>query len=130
MWDEQLKAGPTVRLAAALDRVIANRGVVVGQLFPGLDPPGRADPDRHAGHLEPAVGPAGVIDEAGDVAADRRVTAPDTIDAEDPDAPLLEVSRLARRAVAITNQLAGVVDDPRVLRDRLGREHAIAVQLR
>ena len=71
-----------------------------------------------------------MIDEAGDVAADGGVAAPGAIDPEHPDASLCEVSLLARPAVAIAHQLAGVVDDARVLGDRLGGEHAVAVQLR
>src|SRR4051794_16305850 len=130
MPDERLQPRGTLRPAAALNGVVPHRRVVVGQLFAGPDATRGTDPDGRAGHLEPAVGPAGVVDEAGDVAADRRVTAPRAIDPEDPDAALFEVARLARRAVAVANHLAGVIDDPRVLRDRLGREHAVPVQLR
>src|SRR4051812_41467358 len=95
-----LEPGPAVRAAAALDSVVADGRVVVGQLFPGRDAAGCANPDRLPRDLEPAVGAAGVIDEAGDVAPHRSVTAPCAIDPEHPDAALLEVSRLARRAVA------------------------------
>ena len=101
--------------------------VVVGQLFARLDPPRGPDPDRRADHLEPAVRPAGVVDEPGDVAANCGVTAPRAVDPEYPDTPVFEVTRLARCAVAVANQLAGVVDDPRVLLDGLCGKDAVAM---
>src|SRR5262245_43234000 len=68
-----LQPGRAPRAAATPDGVVPHRGVVVGQLFTRLDPPGRADPDRLVHDLEPAVGLAGVVDEAGDIAVDGRV---------------------------------------------------------
>src|SRR5262245_23949527 len=75
---------PTPRPAAAWDRARADDGVVVGQLFAALDRPGGADPDRLVDNLKPAVGRAGMVDEARDVAADVRVAAPRAVDVEDP----------------------------------------------
>ncbi len=77
-----------------------------------------------SGDFDPAVRPAGVVDEARDVAADRRVAAPAAVHAEDPDAAFSEVPFLSSLALGIADQFAGVVDDPSVLVDRLEREDA------
>ena len=71
-----------------------------------------------------------MVDEPRDVAADRRVTAPPAVDAEDPDASLRQVAFLARLAVAVAHELAGIFDDPLVLIDRFGGEDAEVVDLR
>jgi hypothetical protein len=71
-----------------------------------------------------------VVDEAGDVAADTGVPAPAPVDPEHPDAPFGEVPLFARGDLVVADELAGVVDDARVLVDRFGREDAKAVQLR
>jgi len=71
-----------------------------------------------------------VVDEAGDVAADRGVTAPRPADPEDPDAALGEIPILSRLTHVITDELAGIVDDPCVLGDWLAREHAEAMDFR
>src|SRR4051812_2847206 len=108
---DRLQPGLAARAAATLNGVVTHRRVVVGQLLAGLDMARGTDPDRRADHLEPAVRPAGVVDEPGDVAANCGVTAPRAVDPEYPDTPLFEVTRLARCAVAVANQLAGVVGD-------------------
>src|SRR5581483_2961725 len=117
--------------AAAGDRRRPDRLVVVGELFTAADVPRRLDPDGLVDHFEVAVRRARVIDEPRDVAADVRVAAPRAVDAEHPDASLGEISFLARLArLVVADQLAGVVDDACVLRDRLGGEHAIPVHRR
>src|SRR4029079_8387524 len=113
----------------ALDGVIADRRVVVGQLLARIDVARGADPDRGVDDFDPAVRRAGVVDEARDVAADGGVAAPAAVDAEDPDAALLQVARLARAAAAVRNQLARVIDDAAVLVDGLGGEDAVPVQV-
>ena len=82
--------------AAALDRVVADRRVVVGQLL------ARRECKREAriqivgaDDLEPAVRPARVVDEAGDVPADGGVAAPAPIHPKDPDAALREIALFA-----------------------------------
>src|SRR4029079_11880841 len=108
----------------------ADDRVVVGQLFTLADVAAGAGPDRLVDHLEPAVRGARVVDEPRDVAADVRVAAPVAVDAEHPDAALGEIPLLALLALAVVDQFAGVVDDPRVLPDPLPREHAVAVHCR
>src|SRR5262249_40429199 len=114
--------------AAARDRALANRAVVVAQFLAAADDAGGADPDRLVDDLEPAVRCAGVVDEPRDVPAHVRVAAPHAVDAEDPDAALLQVLLFARvELFAVADELAGVVDDARALRDRFGGEHALPV---
>jgi hypothetical protein len=115
------------RPATALDGAFTDRGVVVGQLFAAADAPRCPNPDRLADDFPPAVGCARVIDEARDVAVDGGIPAPGPIQAEDPDAALLEVPLFPRAAVAIAHELASVVDDPRVLVDRPVGKDAPAV---
>src|SRR5919112_6199015 len=100
--------------ATTLDRVIADGHVVVGQLLSAANEARRADPDCGVDHFEPAVGRAGVIDEAGDVAAGVGVAAPGAVHAKHPDAAVGEVARLARRAARVRDQLARVIDDAAV----------------
>src|SRR5262249_7256115 len=103
--------------AAARDRALANRAVVVAQFLAAADDAGGADPDRLVDDLEPAVRCAGVVDEPRDVPAHVRVAAPHAVDAEDPDAALLQVLIFARvELFAVADELAGVVDDARALR--------------
>src|SRR5207247_148521 len=52
------------------------------------------------------------------------------IDADHPDAALVEIAFLARLAVAVAYQFAGIVDDPRVLADWFGGKDARAVDPR
>ena len=118
------------RPAAALNSVVADRAVIVGQLFTGFDPARGADPDGLVDYLRPAVRRARMVDETGDVAADGRIAAPDSIDPVDPDAPLRQVLDLAAGAVLVPYELTGIVDDALVLVDRFGREYAEPVQLR
>src|SRR4029079_8131376 len=110
------------------DHLVALGVVVVGQLFAGLDPARRADPDRLVDDVDPAIRLAGVIDEPRDVAADVGVPAPLAIHAEHPDAALAELAVLARLALLVGDQLSGVVDDPLVLVDRLDGEDPEAMQ--
>src|SRR5262245_17724009 len=117
------------RPASARHRPVADRGVIVRQLFALSNRLRRADPDCRIDDLEPAVGMTRMIDEPRDVPADRGVTTPRAVDPEDPDATLIEVALLARLAVPITNELAGVIDDSRVLRDGFVGEDAEAVHL-
>src|SRR5438093_10570907 len=105
-------------------------GVIVGQFLALADRPGGANPDGCAGHFDPAVRAAAVVDEPRHVAADRRVTAPPAVDAEDPDASLRQVAFLTRLAVAVAHELAAIIDDPLVLIDRFGGEDAEVVDLR
>src|SRR3954469_23456579 len=118
------------RAAAARNGLLADGCVVVGELLARADVPRRADPDRLIHYLEPAVGPARVVDEPRDVAADCGVAAPRPVDAKHPDAPFGEIPLLARFAVAVPDQLARIVDDARVLRDRFAREDAETVEFR
>src|SRR5690348_4694246 len=71
-----------------------------------------------------------MVDEPGDVPADRGVPAPQAIDTEGPDAPSRQVLRFSRGAIARAHQLAGVIDDSAVLGNRLRRENPMAVHLR
>src|SRR5688572_25364131 len=87
--------------AVALDDLLAVRVVVVGQLFAGLDVPSGPDPDVLADDLAVAVRPAGVIDEARDVAADHGVAHPAAIHREAPDLAALQVLRFAREAFLV-----------------------------
>jgi hypothetical protein len=69
-----------------------------------------------------------VVDEAGDVTADRSIAAPDAIDTEHPDATLAKVPHLAGLALLpVANEFAGIVDNSRVLRDRLDGKDAAPV---
>jgi hypothetical protein len=71
-----------------------------------------------------------VIDETSDVAADGGVAAPRPVDPKHPDAPIGEIPQLAGIAVAVPDQLAGVVDDAAVLGDGFLREDTEAVDCR
>lgn len=72
-----------------------------------------------------------MVDESCNVAADMGVPAPRAVHPEDPDAPLGEVTLLAFFAcLVVANQLAGVVDDAGVLRNRLGRKYPVTVDVR
>ena len=93
-----------------------------------MDRAARTNPDRLVHDREIAVRRARVVDEPREVAADVRVAAPGAVDAEDPDAAVLEIAFLTRFAFdAVSDQFAGVIDDPRVFVDGFGREHAVAV---
>src|SRR5262245_57420575 len=119
------------RTAAARYRPFADDRVVVRQLLASANRPRRLDPDRLVDDLEVAVGRARVVDEPRHVAADVGIPAPRAVHAEDPGAAFREIPRLARLALpVVANQLAGVVDDARVLRDGLAGEDAEAVYRR
>jgi hypothetical protein len=113
--------------AATRNRLVALGVVVVGQLFTGLDSPGRANPDRLIDDVDPTVGLAGVIDESRDVAVNVGITAPRAIDTKHPDATFAQVAILAVQALFVRDQLTGVIDDPLVLVDWVDREYAEAV---
>jgi hypothetical protein len=110
------------------DGPFALGAVVIRELLARADASRRANPDRLVGDLDPAVRCAGVVDEPGEVAADRGVAAPGAIDPEDPDTPVREVLFLPRLArFAVPDELSGVLDDARILRNRLEGEDAVAV---
>src|ERR1051326_3336854 len=114
----------TTRFAATRNRPRADDRIIVGQLFASFDRPPRTDPDRLVDDLKPAVRRARVVDEAREAAADVGVPAPRAVDAKDPDAAFLEVPLLSRLALlVISDQLACVVDDARVLFDGLRGKH-------
>src|SRR5581483_2654920 len=116
--------------AAARNRPLADRAVVIGELLARGDPARRATPDGPPVNLEPAVRPARVIDEPRDVAVDVGVTAPPPVDPEHPDAAVGQVAFLARRAHRVRDELAGIIDDAAVFADRFRGEHPVAVDLR
>src|SRR5262245_44626779 len=117
------------RLAPAGDRAFAVRRVVVGQLLAFADVTRRNDPDRVANHPRIAIGLAGVIDVARDVAADSGVANIQAIQLEAPDVALLQVPCLAPQALAIGDFFTVIGDDALVFGDRLGREDAPALDL-
>ena len=104
--------------------MVPDRCVVVGELLADRDVPRGANPDASVDDLEPAVGPARVVDEARDVAANGRIATPPAIDPKHPDAAFRQIARLALPACRIANQFAVIVDDASVLVDRLEREDA------
>lgn len=71
-----------------------------------------------------------MIDESGEIAADSRIPTPSPIHAEDPDAALGQIAFLTFLALAIPNELTGIVDDSGVLLDGLEGEHTIAMNFR
>src|SRR5262245_25080534 len=88
---EDLAAGP----AAALDEPFAVGVVVVGDLLAAPDRPRRANPDHAVDNVHVGVGTAGVVDVAGDVAADARVDDRAVGQLEAPDVAALDVATLA-----------------------------------
>ena len=69
-----------------------------------------------------------MVDETRDVAADGGVATPGAIDPEHPDAAVSKVPLFASFAVrVVSDQLAGVVDDARVLCDSLDGEDTVSV---
>src|SRR5262245_2296031 len=130
-FDEPLQGVRASRTAAARNRALADHAIVVGQLLAAADVSCGADPDRLVDDEEVAVRRARVVDEPRDVAADVRVAAPRAVDAEDPELAAPAVLLLARFAVVvISDQFAGVVDDPGVFRNRPGRKHAVSMHTR
>src|SRR5687767_7025437 len=99
------------RPASTLNRRFPVGRIVVGELLTRLDVPGGDDPDRLADNLRVAVRFAGVIDVAGDVAADGGVANVEAIELEAPDVAALQVADLALEADRVANLLARVVDD-------------------
>src|SRR6202011_684890 len=119
----------TSAAAAAGDGSLTDCRIVVSELFAFPDSSCRANPNGGVDDFEPAVRPAGMVDESRDVAADRGITAPCAVDAEYPDASVGEVTGFARLAPAVANELARVVNDAPVLGDRLEREDAEPMHL-
>src|SRR5678815_830984 len=118
------------RTAAAPHAGSTVRVVPVRQLFPCANVSRGPGPDDTVDHLRVAVRPAGVIDESGEVTADRRIDHGTAVDGEAPDASGLEMTLLAAPALAVGDPLAVVVDDPRVLGDRRTGEHTPARDVR
>ena len=83
-----------------------------------------------ADDLRVAVRRAGMIDVARDVAAHGGIADVESVQLEAPDVAFLQVPRLALEALAVGDLLASVVNDPCVLGDRPGREHAPALNRR
>src|SRR5262249_16131158 len=104
--------------------------VVVGDLFAPPDLPRGANPDPAVRDVHVAVGPARMVDEACDVAADVGVDDGPPRQREAPDVGGLDIAPLAPQAFLVRDLLAPVVHDPRVLRDRLGGKHAPSVDRR
>src|SRR5262249_35767827 len=107
------------RPASTRNQLLAVRVVVVGQFLSWSDVAGRSDPDRGADDLAVTVRTTRVIDEARQVPAHVRIAYPAAIHREAPDAALLQILRLAFQAFFVIDQLAGVIDNPRVFRDWL-----------
>src|SRR5438093_2670226 len=112
---KDLTPGP----APARDQPFAVGVVVVRQLLAPADPPRRANPDRAVDDVDVAVGAAGVVDEARVVAADAGVNHRAVRELEAPDVAVADVAPLAPEALLVRDLLAGVVDDPSVLRNQL-----------
>src|SRR5437867_10567290 len=105
--------------------------VVVGQLFASFDRARGADPDRAVLDLDVAVGPARMVDVSCEVAADAGIDDRAVRQLEAPDMPaVVDVAQFAREAFPVRDLLTRVIDDARVLRDRLRREDAPAMNLR
>src|SRR5436309_4670045 len=116
--------------APALDQALAVGVVVISELFSLANLPRRANPDRAIDDVDVAVGAAGVVDEAGVVAADAGIDHGAVRQLEAPDVTLFDVARFALQAHLVRDLLAGVVDDARVLRNRLRRVDAPSLNLR
>ena len=104
-------------------RLITVGVVVVADLLTLSDRSSCTNPDDVFVDLDVTVRRAGVVDEAGDIASHLGVHYPCAIQLEAPDVPLGQLSLLAGNAVLRPELLAGVVDDPLVLRNRRSREH-------
>src|SRR5581483_7836233 len=119
-----------IRAAAALDQPVAVGVIVICQLFALSNAARRPDPDDAVLDLDVAVRPARMIDESGDVAADAGVDDGAVGQLEAPDVTALDVPALAAKALPVGDFFAGIVDDLRVLGNRLGGKHAPAVNSR
>src|SRR5438445_440810 len=89
-----------------------------------------SDPDRSVDDVDVAVGTAGVVDEARDVAADAGVDDGAVRQLEAPDVAASDVAPLAPEALLVRDLFSRVIDDPFVLRNGLGRINAPPVNLR
>src|SRR4029453_14047214 len=118
------------RAAPALDQCLAVSVVVVGELLAPSNPPVFANPDSAVDDVDVAVGAAGVVDEACDVAADAGVNHRPVGQLEAPDVSLADVPPLALQALLVRDLLPGVVDDAFVLGNGLGGIHAPPMDLR
>ena len=117
-------------LASAFEESFAIRVVVIGQLFALSDGARRANPDDAVFDVDVTIGPARMIDEPRDVAADVGVDHRTVRQLETPDVAGSDVAQFALEAFLVRDLLAGVVDDALVLGDGLGGEHAPPVNLR
>src|SRR3954470_17154404 len=113
-----------VRTAAAFDRRLPVGVVVVIQLGAFPDRLGGADPDHAILDFDVAVRLARVIDEPGDVAADCGIDGCTVRQLEAPDMTLVEIPGFALQTFLVRDLLAGVIDDPLVLRNGFRRENA------
>ena len=104
--------------------------IVVGQLFALPDRARRPDPDDPSGDVHVAVGLAGVINEARDVAADCGVDDGPIRQLEAPDVPPFPVPELALQALLVGDFLTGVIDDAGVFRNRACGIDAPSMNLR
>src|SRR5947207_3039914 len=116
--------------APAPDQPFAVGVVVVGELLPFSNPPGRADPNHTVADVDVAVGSAGVVDVARDVSADAGVDDRPVRELEAPDVTATDVAALAFEALAVRDLLAGVVHDPSVLVDGRRCVHTPTVNAR
>ena len=124
--DRALAPWPT----AARDASVAARPVVVGQFFALADVARGTNPDDVPDHVRVAVGFARVIEEPRDVPADGGIADPSVVDLETPDVSLGELGFFAGPALTMSDLLARVVHDARILRNRLAGVHAPAGDLR
>ncbi len=119
-----LDPSPAVWPAVAGDAAAPPGVVVVRELFATGDVACRPDPDRIANHLRVAVRLALVVEESRYIAPDFGISHPATIDRKTPDVATRHLRRLTGMAVAGQDLLACVVDNARVLGNRLQREDA------
>src|ERR1700730_11430321 len=98
-----------------MDETFAVRVVVVGQLLAFSNVARGADPDHALLDVDVAVRLAPVIDEARHVADHARIDDRPVGELEAPDMPALDVAPLALQAFLIGDELARVMNDPRVL---------------
>jgi hypothetical protein len=107
--------------------------VIVGQLFPALDPASAEQEDVAADDSLPQIRIAAVIDEFGAAASDGAVNHPAAIQFE--EVSLLagfsaQHGAVAADRLALGDSLAGVLDNFSIRGDRLGREDSAAMDAR
>src|SRR5688500_9642604 len=112
----------------AFDHLLTVGVIVVGQFLARPDVAPGANPDHFPDDLAIAVWLAAVVDEPADVAADRRIAHPPSIDGEAPDLAAFEIAPLALQAFLVIDELAVVGDDALVLVDWFECEHAPSME--